>query len=180
MTMNCSDFQEQAYEYLEGTLSRSDQSAAAEHLRVCAVCRALLAREQEIALTLNERLQQSSERLTLSPMVQNRILAKLSDRPEPHESANFFNRWWKRFAWLSASTAVLALMALLMFSLHHAGRSPEKKTARIEPPKVRVPISIQLAVVEPIYVFHREGNLVTDVLIYRTNFVEETLQASRD
>jgi len=75
--MNCQDFQDNLYDYLDETLNAARQAAAREHLRQCENCRHALAREKAVAQAIRHSLEQATAGLSLRPEVGRNVLQAL-------------------------------------------------------------------------------------------------------
>jgi predicted anti-sigma-YlaC factor YlaD len=173
--MNCEDFQNGLLEYLEGTLSPSDQAATEEHLAHCGSCREAVEREQRLAQFLSHESARSTAALHLGPDVRRRIAARLA--PETREQIHAPGKIFAglRLAWPTA-IAVSVLVAAIWFGGFFL-RPREPKSAARQPHGEPRPAtaSIRISYLVPVYTFRREGNLVIDALTWTTNVVDQAL-----
>jgi len=172
--MNCRRFQDELYEYLDGSLSPRAQAAAEQHLAGCAGCRQALQAERETAQCLSNTFRGATESLQLPPEVGCRVVAALAQQrcapDEPRGEAIFWHRW----AWpLAAAASGLVLLAGFFFF----ARAPGPEMPRPHPHLAGEGVSIQLSYVVPTYTFRREGGFVVDALTYQTNVVNQKLRA---
>ena len=171
--MNCRQFQDKLFEYVEGSLSGDDLAAAQKHLSSCSACRKPVQEEQQRAQALSARLRQSSEPLTLRPeIVLNILAASRTARPAATESlAGLWMRWLR----LASIPASLLLIAAFVLAVHFYGRPTHPggslTTGYVPTPSdSRQPdVSIEMSYRLPVHKFHQEGNLVLDA------FVDETV-----
>ncbi len=93
--MNCQDFQNELYEYVESTISATERAAAEQHLAGCDACRRAVEKEQKLAGILAARLRQSGETLKLNPEIRYHVLVAARHNPasiKASESATWFVR----------------------------------------------------------------------------------------
>jgi anti-sigma factor RsiW len=168
--MNCRRFQNQLYEYVEGTLSPTARAEAEGHLAACSNCREALRREQETAPALAARFQRGTE-------IRDRILAASRRQPEPIGFAESLLALWRRFAVPAAISAflLLALGALMVTNIFR-GQTQGGNTIGVGEHGVPSAVAIQVSSRVPTYRFHREGNSVVDTLSYETVVASETVR----
>lgn len=171
--MNCRRFQDQLFEYVEGTLSAGELAAAQQHLGICAICRRAVQAEQQHAQVLSTRLRQASEHLTLRREIARNVLrdSRVVRRDLSESIAGLWFRW-RRLAALPASLLLVTacLLAFHFFRMPHRQTTPvaiATHPASNEHPTVSLEISYHV----PVYEFRQEGNLVVD------SFVDETVVA---
>ncbi len=167
--MNCRRFQDQLFEYVEGSLSTGPMVAAEKHLAVCEACREAVRQEKALAQGLTRLLRQRAEGLRLSPEIQRDILAAARREPAPSGLLELILNWWTRLAApLAVGAAALVLGAVLLLSLlpgwRTRGVDTVQRTGRNLPPAVFVQLSSHV----PTYQFRREGNAVIDTLSVET------------
>jgi anti-sigma factor RsiW len=170
--MNCRRFQNDLYEYLEGSLSPKARAAAEKHLSECAACRQRLGQEQQVARSLANGFQRAVEPLQLPPSVGRRVLAAMADEGRAAREVSDNVLSWRRLAWPLALAASLLLLlggwAVLLRAPGPGETHPERRAAESD-------VSIQLSYVVPVYTFRQEGGFVVDALTYQTNVVNERL-----
>ncbi|MDR3377192.1 MAG: zf-HC2 domain-containing protein [Verrucomicrobiae bacterium] len=173
--MNCRRFQDQLFEYVEGSLSVGDRAAAEKHLAGCHACREAVEREEALAQDLSRRLRQRAEGLKLAPEIRRHILAAARRGPAPRPLAELIMAWWKHYAApLSVGAAALVLGAILWLNHLPGGQKSGLVTA---PPASRPrqeTVSVQLSCRVPVCQFRREGNLIVDTLSVQTVAVSAT------
>ena len=116
--MNCHDFINCLYEYLDETLTPDLQAAAAEHLRHCADCRRAVEREQALAASLHQAMGQAALPLSYrAPAVSN-------DWCRPANSLLF--RLWDWLATpagiVTAAAAASSLLLVAVYAVHRTAR----------------------------------------------------------
>jgi len=177
--MNCRNFQELIFEYLEGSLSPAVRESAAAHLSDCPVCRQAVRTQQQFARSVSSGLRQSTEALTLRQDAHRRLMDALrEDRPVLAGGEGALS-WWRRLVWLATVSATIVLAAALMIGVPFGSRVPVAQTAQLARHNVESSVSIRLSYCAPIYTFRREGDLVTDYVTCDPRYVDETLRVYR-
>jgi anti-sigma factor RsiW len=167
--MNCRRFQNQLFEYVEGSLSTRAMIAAKEHLAGCDACREAVRKEEAIAQGLSRLLQQRVEALKLPPEFRRDILAADRREPAPAAMVEFIKNWWTRLAApLSIGAAVLVLGAVSWLSHFPGSQKPGLETAQRTGRNQPGAVLVQLSSHVPTYQFRREGNAVIDTLSVET------------
>jgi anti-sigma factor RsiW len=162
--MNCQDFQNQMFEYVEGSLSVDTRAVADKHLAGCADCRLALRKEQQIAQSLLDRFQQDTKSLALCPEIRRRVLAT----PNPR----LITGLWHRMAWpLGIAASLLLIVKVLL--VHHFPGVP------MEDPNAASTVSIDVSYQAPTHKFHKDGNLVLDTVSDQTVAISETLWTTK-
>jgi anti-sigma factor RsiW len=165
--MNCEQFQDKLFEYVDGTLSASELDAAQKHLSGCSACRKPVQEEQRRAQALTGRLQQSGQSLTLRPeIVRNILAAARAARPAATESfTDLWMRWLRRAAIPAAFLVIVACMLIRTeIQAPVAIHVSTPTTINHQQPAVSIEMSYRL----PRHEFHQEGNLVLDTLVEET------------
>jgi predicted anti-sigma-YlaC factor YlaD len=177
--MNCENFQDRLYEYVEGTFSSGECAKAEEHLAGCAACRRAAEKEQKLSQSLSNQLQQSSEALTLRPDIRRNILAALREKTtSPAIGKSLAGLWsyWLRLAVVPASLLVIAALLAIHF---HDTRGHQTFSVPVNPSAHNNPeiaVSVHMSYRLPTRQFHQEGNLVVDTLIDETVVASGTFQ----
>jgi len=174
--MNCQDFQEQLFEYLDGTLPTGTHQDIDQHLAACLTCRQALAKHRQLARTLTDQLCRSVESVTLDAAVRCRILAALPTRAAPADSEKFLAHLWRPLAW--AVGIACLLVAGVLLGNYWFGARHDKSWIGPRVSSKPVPVSIRVARIETTYTFRKEGEFVTDTLVRHTNLVCETIWAN--
>jgi len=154
--MNCQDFQNQLYEYVEGSLSADAQAEGDKHLAECHTCQQAVSQEQQRARFLFNRLQQDTKTLVLGPEIRRRILSAPQRQP---------GILWNRFAWPMGVAASLLLIVAILPVKHSPGA----------PPVVSIEVSYRV----PTCKFRQQGNLVLDSSSFETVVVSDTLWSTK-
>jgi anti-sigma factor RsiW len=174
--MNCGQFQNRLYEYVEKTLPANEQAAAQQHLAGCATCQRAVQQEQAMALKLSARLHRRTEGLSLDPEHRRNILAAArSSVPSPGVWESMV-ALWNRFAMPAGIALALAVVALIVSS-HFSGPARRGAAiARVEGHNPQGAVSIQLSAQVPMLRFRREGDQIVDTLAYETVVASGTLR----
>lgn len=173
--MKCRRFQDQLFEYLEGSLSAAAAAAAERHLAGCRACREAVRQEEALAQDLSRRLRQRAEGLKLAPEIRRDILAAARRGPTPPTLMELVMAWWKRHALaLSVGAAALVLGAVLWLNQFPGGQKPGVETAQRSGRNRPATVSVQWSCRVPVCQFRREGNGVVDTLSAQTVAVSVT------
>jgi len=175
--MNCHDFQEQIFEYVEGSLGPMASAATAEHLADCRQCRELLARNQDLDRALFRMCREDSESFTLRPETRRRILAAVGDQASSGSRFHHLREWWNRWAWPASIATSLLVAAFLIIGFPLGSR--HTPTRQASPPAPHIPVLLQLSLCTPIYTFEEEDNQVTDSLNCNPTHVQQTVWFSQ-
>ncbi|MGA2175803.1 MAG: zf-HC2 domain-containing protein [Verrucomicrobiota bacterium] len=177
--MNCRDFQDEVFEFLDGTLSPGKRARAERHLAQCGVCREALRRHQQLAQSLPARLRRETESLALRPEVKRRIEAAFAEAATAPAAEHPLLGFLRQFAWPAAiATALFVAVGLSLYGPFRAHVQNTETARQPEHNAAPVAISIRMSYCDPTYVFHRENNLVIDVLTCTPQVVEENLRLS--
>jgi anti-sigma factor RsiW len=98
--MNCTQFQDQLFDYLDGTVPDPVRAEIAAHLAACSACAGRVASERAAA----ERFSAASRKFQLDPALRTRLTALLSE-PRP---ARF--PWWRVLVPLAAAVGIGVLV----------------------------------------------------------------------
>jgi predicted anti-sigma-YlaC factor YlaD len=175
--MNCRQFQDKLFEYVEGSLSAGELAAAQKHLAGCSACRKPVQEEQRRSQALSAHLRQSSESLALRPeIVRNILAASRTSRPAVTVSLAVFWTRWLRLAAVPVSLLLIAAGVLAVRFVGtpiRPGNSVPVATHVSTPADHQQPeVSIEMSYRLPRHEFHQEGNLVQDA------FVDEAVTVS--
>jgi predicted anti-sigma-YlaC factor YlaD len=122
--MNCREFNERLYEYLDEGLPTNVQAAAREHLQLCEDCRRALEREKVMAQSIESSLNLATARLSVGPELRRRIVETRRVSPM---APGIFSLIWQWFALKSirfAAAAVALLVSIMLFVGLHYHRHP--------------------------------------------------------
>jgi len=170
--MNCRRFQNDLYEYQEGSLSPRVRAAAEKHLSECAACRQRLEQEQQVAQSLADGFRRTAAPLQLPPSVGRRVLTAIADEGRAAHQAQGHVLLSPHSTWpLALAASVLLLLGGWALFL----RAPGPGGTRPQPRLAEGDVSIQLSYVVPVYTFRQEGGTVIDALTYQTNVLNERL-----
>ncbi len=172
--MNCRQFQNDLYEYLERSLPAAARAAAETHLEECFACRQRVREEQEVAQLLKAGFQRATTGLELPAEVGQRVMAAVATKRAAREEGQSGGWLWRWLAWpatAAASAAVLVAGWVLLAPSSGPG------TGNPQPRLVRGPISVQLSFVEPVYTFRHEGGVVVDALTSQTTEVNKRIES---
>ena len=184
--MNCQRFQNELFEYVDGTLSADALAAAQKHLAGCHACREAVKREQGIETALSSRLRQSSQTLTLRLEIRRNILAASMQKTSAPALAGTLIDFYKYWVRIVAIPAAMLLVAGILLAIHFSGRGNREAisppvtprlvtvTSPAEPNSER-PVSVQMSWRLPRHEFHQEENVVLDAFVDETVVVNETI-----
>jgi anti-sigma factor RsiW len=172
--MNCCQFQNDLYEYLDGALSPEARKAAEQHLSGCAACRVKLEEERQVAHVIGGGFQRATESLELPPAVGHRVLAELARDVNPAREEHGIVLLWRRLAWPLALAASLLLLAGVWVLLPHG---PGRQGLLAQHRAAAGETFVQLSYIVPAYTFRLEEGFVIDALSYHTNVINQTLPA---
>jgi predicted anti-sigma-YlaC factor YlaD len=127
--MNCQEFNERLYEYLDGTLPTDVEAAAREHLQLCEDCRHALSREKVMARSIESSLNLATARLSMGPELRRRIIEAPRARPTARGIVSLIREWFALKSIRIAGAAAAVLAAVLLFvglqnHRHPAANSP--------------------------------------------------------
>jgi len=172
--MNCEQFQDQLFEYVEGSLAARQQGAADGHLTECVDCRLRLQQEQMVAQTLARGFRQSTERLALPPDFAGQLLRET--RSQAPVSGFSFRDTLLRFAWPVAMSACVLIACIRAGHFFPGTPSSANRIAEMAVARGGSEVSIDFSYRLPTWQFHREGNRVVDTLSYETVVASGKLQ----
>jgi len=179
--MNCHCFQDQLFEYVEGSLSADALAAAEQHLAGCPACRAAVRQEEALAQELSRRLRQRAEGLKLSPAIRREILAAAQRGPTPLALTEYLVAWWKCYSLpLSVGVTAVVLGAVLWLSHLPGGQKSGMETAQRSDHSRPDAVSVQLSCRVPTCQFRREGDRIVDTLSVQTVAVSTTFYSFPD
>src|SRR5215472_2013374 len=96
--MNCQEFSENIFEYVDEALESAALAAARGHLRECANCRSALLREQARTHSIQQSLIKATTALKFSSKPKQNLLRP----PEPETTlAEIWKRIWQRLFHIS-------------------------------------------------------------------------------
>lgn len=168
--MNCRQFQDKLFEYVEGSLSGDELAEARQHCSLCNACQELVQKELQLKDSLSARLQQDAKTLTLRPEIARNVLAaSCAARPAGPESLAGLWMRWLRLAAIPASLLVIVAGVLAVRFFSTPTRPVESRiwTGYVSTPtNYRQPeVSVEMSYRVPVHKFHQEGNLVVDAFV---------------
>jgi anti-sigma factor RsiW len=166
--MNCRSFQNELYEYVEGSLSADAQAAAERHLAGCSACRHAVRQEQVLAQAVSSRLRLHAKTLALRPEIRNRILAAGQVKTPPPVLETLRGLWDRFFRLAAIPACLMVIVALLLAGHFPVLRTGGTKTASLMGSAQPDTVSMQVSYRVPAYQFHREGAQVIDSLSEET------------
>jgi hypothetical protein len=174
--MNCRRFQRNIFEYLEGSLSDSANSAAERHLEHCEACRHFAEKLDRTSRFLVDGFRLESEFIALTDDAKMRIKdsvgGKLTEAVGMNAIPGLFGRPW---IWLGPGIAIIALSIILFTRWQVRPVSPtSQRTA-----ESLATISLRISYCEPTYTFRADGNFVVDSVNCHPCILEESLQVPR-
>jgi anti-sigma factor RsiW len=160
--MNCADFNDRLYEYLDGTLDSESQAAAREHLRQCGDCRRVLSQEQAAAQSIQRSLERATAGLSLRAAT---LRAARAARESPVPAQLWLRPWqWFMVSSFRPAGAALACLALLILGMqvyrHAAERSAPQAAAQAAPGSCAIDVPFQATV----HLFRTQGDAVVDAI----------------
>lgn len=166
--MNCAEFNDTLYDYLDEMLDADAQSAAREHLRGCAECRHKLDREQSAARAIRRSLDQATARLCLKSDTLPSLQKALTGRSAAPSPIARIWQWFILSPWVRAGGAAAVVGALILCSRLISRHAPTPQTYT---QVIDVPIQMQT------YFFGKQNNAVLDaagpsVAIAQASFTE--------
>jgi hypothetical protein len=160
--MNCENFNDRLPEYLEDTLSTTEQAAAREHVQKCGACQQAVAQEEARARSIRLSFDRETQRLSLRPETRRNILNAL-ERPELRPTAGekiqaFFAILWRHPAW--AGTVLLCLVLLISGSLYLGPARRSSGQAAVKDDCITYVIDVPIR--SETHVYRRQNNMVVD------------------
>ena len=173
--MNCEHLQANLFDYLDGALSASDQTALEKHLAECPDCRAALRQESQLAQSLSGRLEQAVETVALDPLAQRNVARAMERAVAAESQARPAGAFWHRLVWPLGAVAA-AMLLLIAFGLeHHLGAQLSLPAPRHPEPPAHRELLVHVSDLRPGYIFRMEGNQVIDALTTDPLVVDATL-----
>ena len=171
--MNCERVQKCLFEYIEGSLPESERASVQAHLASCPSCRETLRGHERAGQAVSAEYRRRTERLSLPPEVERRILKALAEQPDKERGSFFVSLMRPRLAWGLAAVCLAVLVVFYRTAPLESGRRPAK------PPTAEAArrIIIELSLATPSYSFRREEDRVIDSLSWQTNSVRQIWRA---
>jgi hypothetical protein len=162
--MNCQEFNDNIFEYVDEALSAPALAAARDHVRVCADCRCALLREQARAHSIQQSLNNAVAGLAFSPKLKQNLLRLPGRKPTLAEA---WKQIWQRLfpnslrpIGFGAALLCFGLLVLEIQVHRRSGRSVQQGgDTRGSMYVVDVPIQTQT------HVFVRQNNMIVDTLV---------------
>jgi hypothetical protein len=173
--MNCSQFQDSVFEYVEESLPCMTRAAADAHLLSCAACRRLLDQQRQFARCFSDRCERDTEGLALRSEVRRRTEAAIPGPSGARVHGSPVADRWRRLFWPATIGAAIVLGACLITGFPFRSRMPAMLKAPSLEGNSDAAVLIRLSDCVPTYTFRREGDLVIDSLTCNPRVVEQTL-----
>jgi len=178
--MNCRNFQNKLYDFLDGTLPPWSRARARSHLARCPQCRMAVEKEQRLARILGEHFDKAMQDHRLDREILRRVQSKFDHQPAQPARQVF----WAAVSMLRRRGMPAALVGTLMVLvagsvvLRNIQHGPGNRRAQNLPtatPAADAILAVEISYPNPRYIFRREGDFVVDALCYQTNVVKQTL-----
>ena len=175
--MNCEAFRESIYDYLDETLSLSEQKGFEAHLADCAGCRDALQRESQLSNRLKNDFERAVSATTLDHVDRRRIVAaaereltERSDRPK--------NSFWTHIV-SPIAAAVATLAASIWVGSQPMRFPPLAPQSSVDTDYRNREVRFRVSLSSGGYIFRKEGDQVIDALTSDTVFADGTLVVTR-
>jgi len=161
--MDCHTFNGLLHEYLDGALDAGVQDAASRHLQQCDACRQAFLREQALANSIRQSLEQATASLSVRPGMRLRVLEALKSKPSP---LGAWRAAWQRFVAIRPAGAVAAVMGVVLFLLciQFYRRSPDHAAHRVVAVSGGSTCIINVPLPAHAHVFRLQDNAVVDTI----------------
>jgi hypothetical protein len=165
--MNCQDFNDRLFDYLDDTLSPAEEVAAREHAQQCGSCCRALEQQQAFAKSIRFSFDRETQRLSLRLDTRRDILSAVTRPKVPltgwENIQAFFAVLRRQPAW--AGAVLLCLVLLLTFAnrLYLAlGKHPSPQ-ARVTDNRITYVVDVPIRT--EMYLYRRHNNMVVDALV---------------
>lgn len=163
--MNCQDFNDRLYDYLDDTLASDVQASVREHLRQCDDCRRVLLREKAVAQCIRRSLDVATAGLAIHPQTLRNVLAAWESKPIPPNALPQAWRWFILRPILAVSAGAAFLGALFVFLNLQAHRQPvEKSTSRAASATRQDTWIIDVPIPAESHLFRLQNGMVMDAI----------------
>lgn len=149
--MNCPDFHELLFDYVDDTLAPRVKARADAHLENCASCRAAVERERTLAGSLRATLQRGTAQLSLDPGFHDRVLRAAAPAPA---RAPWWSGWrsWHALPLQPAGAAcALLLLVGLGFAAHRWSARPRAASNASRPDTITWVVRVPLPAEQPAF-----------------------------
>ncbi|MDB6017973.1 MAG: hypothetical protein JWR19_2462 [Pedosphaera sp.] len=177
--MNCENFNDRLPEYLDETLSTTEQAAAREHVQKCGACQQAVARQEALAKSIRLSFNRETQGLSLSAETRQNILNALK-QPSLQPTS------WERLRaccavlWLKPVRVGLVLLCLLLlisgsrFHRQRAERSTLPATAQAASDiyVIDVPIETEM------HFYRRQNNRVVDAVVTGVSVIDASFSGN--
>lgn len=157
--MNCLQFNDSLYDYLDGTLGSEIQQAACQHLSACPDCQRALEQERAAAQFLNRSLARAAAGLAFRG-VSFPSAQPVGGRRPLREAVRF---WFGAHAW-SVAAATLAILAVTIFVLLPARHPSVPARAQLNPSAAPGLCVIDVPIQVTTHSFRQQDSTVIDTL----------------
>jgi len=163
--MNCQNFNERLYDYLDNTLPGDLKSGFQEHLQECDQCRQALLREKAVAQSMRCSLNRATAGLSLHPQTLRNPRAACEPKPVSPNSLTLSWDWFisNPLRTLGAGAALLGALWLLVgvpALRHGAGDSGSQAIAD----SLHVACVIDVPIQTQSHLFRRQNGAVVDAV----------------
>lgn len=164
--MNCRDFNDSLYEYLDKALSAEALQAAREHLSNCPTCQATLAREQAVAQCLQHSMNAATSGLSLRPSVRRAVQEAV--RVETAHTGSFMALWqWCRAVPMRPvwGCAAFALVLVAVFAGRALVRDAISRSPSISATVVQATCVVNVPLPARHHAFDKQAGTVVDAFV---------------
>jgi len=164
--MNCQEFSDRLYDYVDGTLRGDALASVREHLHYCGDCRRALLREQAIAQSISHALDRVTSSLSIHPEMLRNVLEAAEFEPI---RPNILYRAWQWFILnpirpVGAGATILAAI-LLFFGLPTRQQPASVSGSKVVTQTHQNSWVIDVPIPTQIHVFRRQNGTVVDAFI---------------
>ena len=175
--MNCEEFRESIYDYLDETLSPSVQKDFEAHLADCAGCRQLLQYESQLSNRLKNDFERAISATTLDHVDRRRIVAAAERELTERSHRSKTSLWTHIVSPIAAAVATLA--ASIWIGSQPMRFSPLAPQSLVDTDNRNREVRFRVSFSSGGYLFRKEGNQVIDALTSDTVFADGALVVTK-